>query len=819
MARGSYPILEQHWQSITGENQGATSDSSSSLQPFWTVDRNDEDAVLKRLEDLLMVAEDEQLGRALNQVNNVNFFNGIQRLAIDGSSITTSGTYLSSSNFLPRSSELVINDARDYVNQSVNRLLRYSPNLNILPINNEYKDRLGARLSKRVVDNIFYINNAPDLFREMCLQTKLCGESFLFCEYDHKRGDLNPAFKKFMDQQKAIADSEGRAFEPEKMQFVTAQGETINLDIAKRVGEVSYVVPLSWFVFQEPAFRWRDVNWVMYGTIKHRDEVAAENPGVDLNNMKVIDGNKDRAGYGPGFKYGNYVVEYKFYHRRHQFLDGGWFCKFIPGVLLQSEKPAECYSELPCGRFTDFDDIMQAHGISFLEDLKPCLVMQNKMYGLMYRNMAIANHPKLLVPNGSCNISSFANGPMTVEYEYPMKPELLTFDGNGTEIFTITEKFQQKIAALSGTFDISRGEALPNARAASILNFYQEQEEQRESQQIKKYSAFIEKIGRLSLGVAGSFYQADDGRTLRVVGSHNYYKVRQLDDVTKLSGPYQVKTERTTALSESKQGRIDQIVALSSVPISQSPADAVQPGIFTREQILRMIEVADTPTFFEMATAAAEKQESENEDMFEGYDVDDPQPWEAHIVCWNVLFQFIQSREFLDTKGLPPEVKQKIIRHLGIHEMFMYEQAIKSLSFAQGLMQNVYYPAVFQIGPDAQLPRYQRTIAQLIMIHQLPPQMPPPPGQEPPPGEGEAPPPNQAGVETPPIEGENQAEMAPPPEEMPQAEQVQPVAPAERQPMIINVYNDMNKPPVTKKFSFERNESGEIIGGAAVPEQ
>lgn len=771
MSRGYHTLLEDHWRSITGEYSGGTSQLAGNLRPFFAVDRNNEAATLTWLTQTLEICEDEQFSRAINQVNNVNFFNGIQRLIFDYSTSTTTQAYLSSSNFLPRQTELVINDCRDYVNQSVNRLLRYSPNLNVLPINNEYRDRLGARLSKRVVDNIFYVNDVRDLAKDVCLRTKLCGESFVLVRYNPFKGDLDPRVKQFIDIQKAQTEATGQQFNSEGITFINSRGESVSLDVLKRVGEVELVHPLPWFVFQEPRFHWRDVNYVFVGTVKHIDEIKAENPDVDVGAIRPIEGLLKGPGYGPGFKYGHYVIEYEFYHKRHPFLDSGWYAKFIPGVLLKSEKPAECYAELPVARFTDFDDVMQAHGVSFLEDLKPCLVLQNKMYGLMYRNMAIANHPKLMVPNGSCNINSFSNGPMTIEYEYPMKPELLTFEGNGNEIFTITEKFAQKIAALSGTFDISRGEALPNARAASILNFYEEQEEQRESQQIKKYSAFIEKLGRLSLGVAGSFYRADDGRTLRVVGTRNQYKLRQLDDVTKLSGPYEVKVERTTALSESKQGRIDQIVALSTVPISNSPIDANKPGIFTREQILRMIEVADTPTFFEMATAAAEKQESENEDMFEGYEVDDPQPWEAHIVCWNVLYQFIQSREFIDTKGLPLQIRQRILRHLGMHEMFMYEQAIKSLSFAQGLMENVYYPAIFQIGPDALLPRYQRTIAQLIMLHQMPPQLPPPQAG---PGAGAG---SQPASDMPPLPEENQREPMPEADKNPEAEPVQAIPP------------------------------------------
>jgi hypothetical protein len=204
--------------------------------------------------------------------------------------------------------------------------------------------------------------------------------------------------------------------------------------------------------------------------------------------------------------------------------------------------------------------------------------MMNKMLGLMYRNVAIANHPKIMVPEGSANIHSMANGPLVVEYTWPMKPEIMTFQGNASDVFQVSDKIMQQATQLSGTFDSSRGGVVPNARAGSILNFYEEQEEQRESMQIKKLSAFIKKVGTMALGTAADFYKVDDGRTLRVVGERNYYKMRELKDTKKLSGPYDVRVERTTALSESKQGRIDQIVALGQVPVSTSPMDQAKPG-------------------------------------------------------------------------------------------------------------------------------------------------------------------------------------------------------------------------------------------------
>lgn len=728
MSSGYTDLLQEHWDRVTNGIDGPSASNGTNLRPFYIVDRQDEAATLKWLEETLSIIEDAQLDRAINQVNNVNFYNGLQRIASGNN--RESRHVRTSSGPLGKDAYFVMNHARDFVNQSVARLSRYSANINVFPVNNEYGDRIGARYSKRVIDNIFLINEAPQLCVNSLLEGKLCGESFVVVNYNQGLGDKSPVYTQALEMAREQAHSKRKEI---VNSFVNSEGETISLDVIKRTGEVELKSVLPWFVFHEPAFKWRDVNYTFIGEIKHIDQIRAENPGVNLETVAPITLGKNTSGtYGPGFKYGQWVIEYTFYHRGHPLLDSGWYAKFIPGRLLESKPLDLGHRQLPIARFTDFDNPLDAHGVSFLEDLKPPLILMNKMLGLMYRNIAIASHPKFLVPEGTTNIQSLANGPLVIEYTWPMKPEMVTFQGNAQDIFSVSDKIMSQTTMISGTFDSSRGASVPNARAGSILNFYEEQEEQRESTQIKKYTAFIEKLARLSLGTASDFYEPDDGRTIRVVGARNYYKVRQIKDTKKLSGPYDVRVERTTALSESKQGRIDQIVALSSVPTSTSPMDQGKPGIFSREQILRMLEVADTPTFFEMATAAVEKQESENEDMFEGIAVPPPEKWEAHVVAWNVIFQFLQAREFTDTRGVPPEVKQMVLDHMLAHEVFMYEKAEKSLAFAQELMLNSNYPAVLDLG-------VKPSINQLVMLHQMPPappmpMMPPPaPG-----GEGEA---------------------------------------------------------------------------------
>jgi hypothetical protein len=765
---GSYhQLLREHWDQLHGQDVGGK------IKLFWPVAKKDDEALLEWLDNTVSCLEDENESRAVSQVNYIRFYNameeiseshGIRSVDYDGQSIS-------------RKNMFIMNHARDFVNQAVSRLMRYSLAMNVLPQNNEYTDRLASRLQKRTIGHCFQVNDLPDMARGILTEAKCCGESHLVVEYDPTKGDLNPAYVEAQKLKEKVPGTK----------FTDVEGDEIDLETVKRTGEVEYTHPIPWLVLSQPQWRNKDVEYRFFGEIKHIDTVKAENPDIDFDEVEVLSSIKASSErHGPGFDYGQWVVEWTFYHRGIEFLDKGYYAKFIKGKLIKRGDNPYSHREIPSARFTDIDDPANAHGRSFFDDIRPPLVLHNKLMNLMYRNIAIGAHPKLMVPEGSCNYYSMANAPFVVEYQYPMKPELMTFNTIGGEVFTYSEGLMKQVQQISGTFGISRGEQLPNARAAAILNFYEEQESERESTQIAKYNAWGETVAKLSVATAGDFYQVEDGRTLRVFGKTNEHKIRKVEDVAKLSGPYDIRIERTTALAESKQGRIDQIVSLSQIPLTQGETEVGKPGLFTREQVLRMVEVADTPSFFEMSTAAVEKAESENEDMYEGMPVESPEKWEAHLQHWNVHYQFIQSREFTEVKNIPPQVKDQFLKHLAIHEFWMYKLAERSLTFCQGLMENVYYPVVWDMADNI-------SIMQLIMMHQTPPPPPMPPEALMPPPEGELPP-------------EGAPEDLPlPPEEMP--------LPMEELPPEADLLPEEMPPLKIRKLTkVLRDENGNISG-------
>lgn len=709
-------LVRQYYETAQGADQVEDKD----FRPLYAIDYKKDDEILKYLTDCLSSLQVLNESRMQNQVTNIQFYKGIHTLA-NNSNIRTSDY---DNQPITMENRFVMNHILELTHQKQSRLMKFAPNLSVTPWNNEYALKLGARLGKKIVDSTFYVHDIDSILAELTLEAAICGESFLFVEWDKYAGDKDPD----------VAKAKARQAKGLAAKFIADDGKEIKLSEIETIGDHKYDHPLPFLVLHEPRTRWRDVNYIFKGTVKHIDQIRAENHDLSEEKIKTLllksqDNAKDAASAAP---WGKFVIEWEFYHRKHRFVPEGWYAKFYNGILVTHGKLPYTHGELPVARFTDYDDPTNAHGRSFYEDLKLPSVMINNMMKVAYRSFCIAAYPKLLMPKDSCNMYSMANGPFVVEYTQGMdKPQIVSFNAVNKDFFPLSDHVERFMEKNSGTFAMSRGEAMPNARARSILNFYEEQEQQRESAQIRKYTAMIGKIGRLSLAVAADFFKQEDGRTIRIVGKRNQYKLQKIKDTTKLSGPYDVKAERTTALSESKQGRIDQITALSQMPLAEDGSA----GLFTREQILQMIELADTPTFFEASTAAVERAQSENEDMFEGMPVPPPTEWQAHLIDWNEHFQFMQSKEFSDTAGLPEDVVKAYKNHLRTHEMMLYEKAKYNLTLAQILMANKYFPAVYKISPT-DLP-----LSQIVLLLQQPPMPPLPPGGDPAalPPEGEAP--------------------------------------------------------------------------------
>ena len=322
MGRGYHAILEEHYDRIMGKESGSGS-MSEVIRPLWPVLRDLEEVedreghLLEWLEEQLDVLQDEAEYRVAGMIRNIRFKNaadilagnrGIRATDVDGRR-------------LKRSAMFVINHARDLLDQSVARALKFKPNVNVFPVNNEYGDRLGAKFSKRVIDHIFRLNDSRDCFRDLVADAKVCGEAFIFPEYNPLIGDIDPQYQQIKELKEAMEAQSGQldflqTDEEGNELFVGPDGQVIDLSAVKRVGEVEWKTPPPWMVLHTPAYRWKDVPVIFWGELMHRDNLQADYPDIDLSEHGQLEHHKGRDGrYGAGFEYGDWTIRWTMLHR------------------------------------------------------------------------------------------------------------------------------------------------------------------------------------------------------------------------------------------------------------------------------------------------------------------------------------------------------------------------------------------------------------------------------------------------------------------------------------------------------------------------
>ena len=638
-----------------------------SVRPLWTAQFEDEDSFLEWAKDMFDVTRDEHKQMIERDLQNRDFYLGLQSAALGKEGIPRDREGKRVEKF----SRVVINHIYELTEQWVSKMTRYPPAIAVIPPNQEYNDRIAAQMSKDFIDYLFYVNDADDIIEEVARNCRIDGEAYAVIRWDDSIGDLSPQQAQ-IDQMNELGiripllDESGQPVMGE-------DGEQLFIEKKQRVGDVRYQVIERRFVILDPKTKYVDCNWAILVSAVDVDELRAKYPQVadriDVKTPKttiagdLFESDQER----------NEILVFELIHKGSEFLDSGRYIKFLEGVVLENCTLKEKFGhdEFPWARVTNIDCPGILRGISFLENLKLLNVMYNNMASINYTNMSLASHVYWMVPReGRVDVKKIRNGASILQYTGGVPPRLERFQCIGEDSFKFSEFLDQSMLRMSGIQGVSRGEPPQGIEAGVALAFLEEQENQRANTDIKKHNAFVKKLARLSLATAGAFYKPEDGRTIRIVGKNNSFSVQALN-VAKLGGPYDIRVQRTTALSESKAGRLSQILALESR----------FPGMLPREQIMDMLDLANDKKFYNLASVAVEAQERESELMMQGQPVADAAEFEEHLVHWFSLKKHMQSASFKE--DTPPEIKALFIKHGASHELFMHIKMQTSQMYAQ----------------------------------------------------------------------------------------------------------------------------------------
>ena len=252
------------------------------------------------------------------------------------------------------------------------------------------------------------------------------------------------------------------------------------------------------------------------------------------------------------------TVTYSFYHKNTEFVEDGAIIKFTKDAILEKEE-GFVHGELPIIRLTDLDVPDVLNGISRYETVGPMQRMHNNLSSLLAKSIYLGAHPKWMMPRGAAKIETLGNDSTVVQFQGPVAPVLVTPNPMSGDAFAFRDKVKEEMQVVYGSHGISRGEIPEGITAASALQFLNELESERASTDIAKHGFMIKDLAKMTVAVAGEYYDTQDGRMVRIVGENNQYLIRHFD-AAHLHKSYDIRFDNSTGLPDTKSAKIQRIL-------------------------------------------------------------------------------------------------------------------------------------------------------------------------------------------------------------------------------------------------------------------
>lgn len=606
----------------------------------------------------------------------------------------------------------VVNHLYDITEQKVSRIVKYKPNISILPKHDEQQDRYSAKIAKMAFDHVAKVEHLDAKLQKAVRDAVITGEGWLFIEWDPDKGDEIQASKKIRekDLNVPLVDEEGK----EVKDFMGKPAKIGPSAGPINQGDVTIELVRAHRVFPERKRNYSDCTFLFKTEIVELDVLRNRYP----KKADKIKQDKD-ASY---FDFTNYeetkmvreTYVYHFYFKKTREVPKGRYIKFTKDVILENRELPYSHGEFPCVRLVEIDIPEELRGRGSYINGRQLQAHVNNLTSMGIRNQYMAAHPKWFVPHGSVKLEALGNDMSVVQYRGATHPYLQQANPTGKETYELRKLLIEEMGQIMGVRGVARGEPPTGIKAGVALQYLNEQDHERQNAFAANYNEYIRLITKKALSTMADFYQDDDERIINIVGKNNEYMKEYLDP-KHLTKPYDIVIQNASALPQTLAARTQQIIDLNEA----------FPGMFTQEQIIDMLDLGKSDRFLDEATVAVRAAEDTYEDMVDGKEVDDPKEYEDHIQYWKVFSAKIQEPTF---KKLEEETKQTILDYLMTREMMMYDKALRSPAYQEKIGSLVSFPLLFEPEvPEAPMD---------IPPEELPPEeeMPMPPQGVPPEG-------------------------------------------------------------------------------------
>ncbi len=582
--------------------------------------------------------------------------------------------------------KIVANTLKKMNQIRASRLLKYKPAVAILPTNDEQTDKVAAETCENLIAHIWYEQRFDGIKLPKLVNEKgVMGEMYSFVTWNPELGDLHKSYKKAVAHQQKEKLEKVPLLTDDGQIKTDEKGNKIYIEKAVRNGDVQYTLrnPLEVLFERATTNEFMDSKYCFELETLDNDEARLRYPDA----AKHIKGDKDFQFYD--FEAGHNYTDvrktqvYHFYHRRCSVLEKGRFISFTREGILSNKEFPYSHRQLPCVRWIDLTNPGEQHAISFFDDLRGKNGAYNNLTNMILRNEYLVGHPKWMMPAGAADIRELSNSITVVQYKGTTPPVLVQANPTGAGAYNLRQSFKEEIMEDS---DVSRtGNGTPPAgiTAAVALQYLSELEAERWNEPVLSHNESMLQLTKMTLAVAGDYYDTSDERMIRVQGEGNEWMSEMIDSAV-LSKDYDVRVQNTSAVAESKSARIQTLMDLA-----EKFPEEVGP-----DQVLDMYEFAQSKKFVKEATISLRAAMAENEMFISGKPVGDPADYEDQIVHWKAHVRAI--REWSFKNRTPPEVQSKITDHIMATEMLLLKLAAKSASIAAKLQTLDGFPLFYE---------------------------------------------------------------------------------------------------------------------------
>ena len=396
----------------------------------------------------------------------------------------------------------------------------------------------------------------------------------------------------------------------------------------------------------------------------------------------------------------NMICVHHFYHRPTKHLPHGIYIKYTEKKILETitdEKELRKIMPtlgLPYVFSTDIELDNDIWGRSFFINLE----QKNNIYDLIdqgvVRNIGVASHPKLMLPEGSVNLKQMNNEYSAVQYRGAMAPSWLQHNYVNRGEFEIQDRLERKMDSLAKVSELTKNPSTFKDMPASAIRLLEDQATGVNTSTVEKRKILIKEIYWMMAMGMGENYKDDDGRIVSILGEDNEYMIKSFKKVPAFSKLASVEPEFTSALSSTRAGKVADIVDLNAAN-QQDPA-------FGRKEIIALLGLGTNKAFREEISFGVVTSRTVL-DMLKNGEI--PQPPEETDDLITMYMMFVRYMESVAFKlKLSPDKKENISKYVMGIEALMTKQALQNATFASKLRIIDRFPIFFDNGQEITKP-------------------------------------------------------------------------------------------------------------------